>query len=326
MPAMLRYRLIYGPLMIAAMVALFWADNQLDQIGLHGLWRRLFWGRQYLPAGLVMLTLVMIVMPLASLELCAIFRAKGIEAHTLVVTLAGMLGCATVYVIPWQIDAQVSVAIIVTVVVLVFMGGLLQYAWHGRTQGAVAAGSATTFALIYTGFLPGFFLLIRRWHSAWLILGILIIIKSCDIGAYFTGRALGRHKLIPWLSPKKTWEGLIGGVLASTVVAAGLTDLAWRLQDEYGWKLLGAFRHAGGHPEFVPHHYPLWAVALAGALFGVVGQLGDLTASLFKRDAGIKDSGSYIPGFGGVLDLVDSPLGVAPVAYWVVLLLDHLSH
>jgi phosphatidate cytidylyltransferase len=71
-------------------------------------------------------------------------------------------------------------------------------------------------------------------------------------------------------------------------------------------------------------HYPLWYAALAGLLLGLIGQFGDLVASLFKRDAGIKDSGSSIPGFGGVLDVIDSPIVVAPFAYWLLMLVRQL--
>ncbi|MCC7407600.1 MAG: phosphatidate cytidylyltransferase, partial [Phycisphaeraceae bacterium] len=150
----------------------------------------------------------------------------------------------------------------------------------------------------------------RRWHDAEVVAAIILITKACDVGAYFTGRFLGRHKLIPWLSPGKTWEGLLGGVALSALVAL---LLAWLLND------LGLAGHWQPNPrQFVPQPYPLWLVPIAGAILGLVGQFGDLTASLFKRDAGFKDSGSSVPGFGGLLDVIDSPLIVAPVAYWLL--------
>jgi phosphatidate cytidylyltransferase len=120
----------------------------------------------------------------------------------------------------------------------------------------------------------------------------------CDTGAYFTGRAIGRHKLIVWLSPGKTWEGLIGGVITSSLV--GLL-FAWLSQ---------RFLSPGDH-------VPLHLGAIWGCIFGLVGQFGDLMKSLLKRGAGIKDSSSLLPGLGGVLDVLDSPLMVAPVAYWL---------
>jgi phosphatidate cytidylyltransferase len=114
-------------------------------------------------------------------------------------------------------------------------------------------------------------------------------VKFTDIGAYFTGKSIGRHKLIAWLSPGKTWEGLIGGLLVAALVGAAcapfLVEVEW------------------------------WQGLIFGAIFGFVGQCGDLLESLMKRDAEVKDSGNTIPGFGGVLDVIDSPLVTAPVAY-----------
>jgi len=145
-----------------------------------------------------------------------------------------------------------------------------------------------------------------------------LVIKACDIGAYFTGKAMGRHKMIPWLSPGKTWEGLLGGVLLSGLVASGIAALFNHLQDRFeDLHLAGAWC---GH-DFVPASFSLVGAAAAGVLIGLVGQLGDLTASVFKRDADIKDSGSSIPGFGGILDVTDSPLIAAPLAYWMLILL-----
>ena len=117
--------------------------------------------------------------------------------------------------------------------------------------------------------------------------------KSTDIGAYFGGRALGRHKMIPWLSPGTTWEGLFFGVLTAGGVAAAM-----------------------GHS--LPGHgmaMAPWQGFVFGAIIGAIGQVGDLLESLMKRDAEVKDSGRLIPGFGGVLDVIDSPLFAAPFAY-----------
>ena len=156
-------------------------------------------------------------------------------------------------------------------------------------------------SFVYLGLMFGFVLAIRREHSVWVLLWIILVTKSADIGAFATGKLIGRHKLILWLSPGKTWEGLIGGVvLAAAVGAAGLAALkSWGLTPQ----------------ETLP---PAWTGAAAGVLFGLTGVLGDLIASLFKRDAGLKDASHVLPGFGGVLDVLDSALLVAPVAYWWV--------
>jgi phosphatidate cytidylyltransferase len=176
----------------------------------------------------------------------------------------------------------------------------------------VAAAGATMFAVAYLGMMGGFYLAIRRWHSAWVVLAVIIITKMGDTGAYTVGRMIGRHKLIPWLSPGKTWEGLGGAVLFSTLFAMGF---AWIAQHT---DVSIVHRTVNGQIVAIQQTYSIGGAAIAGVLFALVGHAGDLTVSLFKRDAGLKDSGNIIPGFGGILDVLDSPLLVAPVAYWML--------
>ena len=292
---MLRYRLIFGTLMIAAAVGLFWLDDRLDDVRLEGWASDLMLGRDYPPSGLILLLLVLGVIVLAGRELARLFQSKGVWVSGRLLGFAGWVGILAVYAIPFRLDSQATLALYTTCLVGVFVLALLVYARRHETQGALTAASAALLALIYLGTLPGFLLAIRRWHSAWVVVGIILVIKASDIGAYFTGRAIGRHKLIPWLSPGKTWEGLAGGVAASALVAIGLVALS---------------------NEFAASDSPLWLAAIGGGLLALAGVLGDLTASLFKRDAGIKDSGKSIPGFGGVLDVIDSLVLAAPVAYW----------
>lgn len=129
---------------------------------------------------------------------------------------------------------------------------------------------------------------IRGW-SPWYLLVMLLLTSGADIGAYFAGRAFGRHKLAPQVSPGKTWEGVAGGV-ALVIVVAAVSDY---------WLKLPAL--------------PFIALCVGVALISVVG---DLSESLFKRQAGLKDSGSFFPGHGGVLDRVDSITAAAPL-YWL---------
>lgn len=127
------------------------------------------------------------------------------------------------------------------------------------------------------------------------LLGLFVIVFAGDTGAYFAGRFFGRHKLYELISPKKTREGAIGGLLAS--IGAGAVVQTWLLP------------HLG-LPE---------ALALA-ALCGAVGQVGDLAESLFKRATGTKDSGNLLPGHGGMLDRVDGVLFAAPIlSAWLAL-------
>ncbi|QQE12752.1 phosphatidate cytidylyltransferase [Planctomycetota bacterium] len=314
---MLKYRLTFGPIMIAVLLGLIWLDNQLDQIVIEGtIWQDLFLGRDYLPAGLVMWVLFLVLITLSVGELVKMFRAKDARVDFFMLWLSGMIGCTLMYVIPYKMQSEATMAIYASFMAGLFMLTLLRLAFKKTTKGALLIGSITMFGFIYIGVLPGFYLAIRRWHEAWVIAAIILIIKSCDIGAFFTGCSIGKHKMIPWLSPKKTWEGLAGGVIFAGLVAMGLVALGNVTEVNGRWEILETGR------EFVHHDYPLWFGFVVGMIFGLLGQAGDLTASMFKRDAEIKDSGSVIPGFGGLIDVLDSPVLVAPFAYWVLVIAE----
>lgn len=129
---------------------------------------------------------------------------------------------------------------------------------------------------------------------------LFAVVWSTDIAAYFTGRALGGPKLMPRVSPKKTWSGAIGGLLAATLAGLGTVALA---------------RSRGGEGLA---EAPLWLVALGSAVASIVSQAGDLLESALKRRYGVKDSGRTIPGHGGVMDRLD---GFAAVCLLVALVL-----
>jgi phosphatidate cytidylyltransferase len=155
-----------------------------------------------------------------------------------------------------------------------------------------------TFFVAYLGLLPSFFVQLRWLNDptrATLSLALAIFVpKFCDVGAYFAGRFLGKHKATPVLSPKKTWEGFAGGMAVSVATAVGI-------------HLLG--------PVF-PGDYALLSAIGFGLVVGLVGILGDLAESLIKRDCQKKDASTVMPGFGGVLDVVDSIIFAAPVVYF----------
>ncbi|MFM8604649.1 MAG: phosphatidate cytidylyltransferase, partial [Cyanobium sp.] len=178
--------------------------------------------------------------------------------------------------------------------------------------GTIADIAASVFGLFYLGFLPSHWIKLRglndpaliphlgEWGwpgSAGLALTLLacFLIVATDIGSYVIGRRLGRHPLSP-ISPGKTVEGAIGGILCALLVgSAGGVLLGWRA----GWLIGG----------------------LLGAVVALFALVGDLTESMMKRDAGLKDSGDAIPGHGGVLDRIDSYLFVPAVVYSLVTLL-----
>lgn len=289
---------MYGVLMLAAVGVVFYVDDLLEKNGS--------------PPGLLMLILFAVLVALASLELCAIFRSKAVASDPTLFALSAAVGCMAFYCLPVGTQTHRSVAILATLFVVVLLGSLVRYSWGRRTQGVAAATGATLFALVYLGVLPGFYVAIRQSHSAAVIAAIIVITKSCDIGAYSTGRLIGRHKLIAWLSPGKTWEGLVGGLVLSGAVAVGCAALANALEVPL---------RRGDSGDYLPMTIPLAYALIGGALIGVVGQLGDLVASLIKRDAGLKDSGRVIPAYGGLIDVFDSPLAVGVVAYWLLAML-----
>src|SRR5262249_31722091 len=121
----------------------------------------------------------------------------------------------------------------------------------------------------------------------------IFVPKVCDIGAYFTGRFLGRHKMAPVLSPKKTWEGAAGGLAAAIAISIALDRIT----------------------DVSPLHGNLALEGGFGLSMGIMSMLGDLAESMIKRDCGQKDASQAVPGFGGILDVVDSVIFPAPLAY-----------
>ena len=154
----------------------------------------------------------------------------------------------------------------------------------------------TLFGALFAGWMPAHLALIRglRPNGESFLFMTFVAVWCMDTAAYVAGRALGRHPLAPALSPKKTWEGALGGFAAA--VAVCLLFSRFLLKDA------------------LP---PTWAVAV-GAVIGVTGQLSDLAESMVKRDAGVKDSGALLPGHGGVFDRFDSFILCAPAVYYIL--------
>jgi phosphatidate cytidylyltransferase len=174
---------------------------------------------------------------------------------------------------------------------------LAEMATYRAPGGSVERIAFVCWVTLYLGLLPGFLAQMRFQRpgddGAWALALAIFVPKCCDIGAYFTGRLLGRRwvarGMSPVLSPKKSFEGLAGGLVVAALTAVGLNAAA----DLLAW----------------------WAAVGFGVTVGLAGVLGDLAESLVKRDCGAKDASAAVPGFGGVLDVVDSVLFAAPVAY-----------
>ena len=146
-----------------------------------------------------------------------------------------------------------------------------------------------------------------NWGLAALLTTIAVT-KSTDSGAYFTGKAIGKHKLIPRLSPGKTWEGSIGGVL--TAIGVAYACLRWLFP-----AIAGDSLPPSAAPSIPLLSTPLIGAIVLGGLLAVSGMLGDLAESLVKRECGAKDSGHLLPGLGGVWDVTDSLIVAAIPAY-----------
>jgi len=164
----------------------------------------------------------------------------------------------------------------------------------------LASVAVTVLAVAYTGGLPAFLLAIRHsgferrsWAGAWLVFYPLVVTWVVDTAAMFGGRAMGGPKLAPTVSPGKTRSGSLAGVAGGLAVAPLFST--------------AIFPRVG-------IEIPLWQLLAIAAVLGVIGQIGDLAESLFKREAGVKDSSHLIPGHGGVLDRLDSLYFVVPVA------------
>jgi phosphatidate cytidylyltransferase len=175
-----------------------------------------------------------------------------------------------------------------------------------RPGNAIVSAALGIFTLVYIGLLGSFLAPLRLFHdNAWgltALFSVLLIVKMADVGAYTVGRNLGKTKLTPVLSPGKTWEGAVGGIVTACVTS---------------W----AFFHWAG-PLLVPNYFiePPAAAAIAyGFLLALAGMAGDLAESLLKRDMQRKDSSTWLPGLGGVLDILDAVLFAAPVGWlcWV---------
>jgi phosphatidate cytidylyltransferase len=167
--------------------------------------------------------------------------------------------------------------------------------------------SGTLTGALYTGALLSFALFLRHlpgntgaWHGTALLFAPVLLTWASDTAAYFVGRKWGTKKLIPSVSPGKTVQGAIGAVIGAIVVAIAYSYLL---------------------ATFPSYHLALWQAVLLGVLVSVASQVGDLAESLFKRDAGVKDSGTLLPGHGGALDRFDSLLFTLPLGYYFFRLL-----
>jgi phosphatidate cytidylyltransferase len=273
--------------MIAALLGMLYLDYWLEKKTGH--------------RGIGILALMLLILPPAVFELARLFAAENVRPYRIIAAL----GCTALMIHAFLTQKDwfrpVAASTLAFIVVFVMLAAALRRAITRTTQEAIHDMAGTVLATLYLGGLAWFLMALRvkeaNLHlfqgSTMILVMILLTVKATDIGAFFGGRALGKRKLIPWLSPGKTWEGLICGMLFSAIVGA----------------LFAPLIHA---PNF---RLEWWKGLIFGFVIGGIGQAGDLLESLMKRDAEVKDSGHLVPGFGGILDIIDSPLLAAPFAY-----------
>lgn len=298
---LLRWRIFSGTVIIAILLALVVLDFHWPLLGVGGLWLA--------PVG-------MLCVLGAVVELLGLLRAKDIRPvawpiylGSLAVFLTGLAPIAWQIVgITYPADCALGklgwpLSAMAAGIGLAFVGEMIRYKEPGNVMVNVAS---SVFVIAYVGLLSSFLGLLRMFHSPqWglvALLSMMIVVKFSDIGAYATGRLLGKHKLAPRLSPGKTVEGAIGGIVTACLVS---------------W-LVFTICVPSMVTDMVPT--PWWGSLLYGLIIALSGMLGDLAVSLFKRDSGQKNSSDWMPGLGGVLDVLDSVLAAAPPAFvcWAV--------
>lgn len=254
--------------------------------------------------GVLFLLLFLLIISVGQFEFFSLLETKGVSSEKVFAVLSSVFLAAAAYFGYLQFLAVFTVLMIIAFV--------YQFRRQDLSEAMVELGT-TLIGIIYLGWFLSHAILLRNLENnsdiknhAETVQGIkdagffyVVFVVACtflnDTGAYFVGKWKGKKKLIPRISPGKTVEGTIGGIISSTITG-GVMNLIFKSPLEYSW----AFSF--------------------GFIIGVVAVFGDLVESLIKRSLGVKDSGGILPGHGGVLDRFDSLIVVFPVSYYLVLL------
>jgi len=307
---MLSRRLCFGTLIIAVVIGLSWLDVCISR---YGLTRAIIW----LPKGIALLPAYLVCLVFMTREVLRLLNAAGLHPLASSVYLGNLFIAISCWIanvlqqynlevldVPeskggWQWAATASFTALLAVaggVILAFAAEMRRYSHPGGVT-INLAGAVFTFA--YLGLLSCFMIQLHMAYGIEAILSLVIVTKMCDTGAYTFGKLFGRYRITPSLSPGKTLEGAFGGILFACAGAWFWFDVILPYLGQQSTSLLG------------------WMSF--GLVVALTGMIGDLAGSLIKRDSHMKDSGHAVPGFGGVLDIFDSLLMAAPIAYvfWV---------
>lgn len=248
------------------------------------------------------LLLVAAAMSLGLLEFWKLARKRGMKPDIAL----GYLGAAVIFTVFFLNESSqdaFSLLLLLVTLILLTMATLAAATFRGAPFDAmISSTGATLLGVLYVALLGGHLVALRSGFpqrlSAHLLSFFFLVIMGSDSGAYYVGRALGKHKLAPRISPGKTWEGAFGGLFAGLLMAT--------------------LSHFWFFPEL-----PLYWTLILAAVMVVLGIIGDLTESALKRSAGAKDAANILPGHGGALDRMDSLLFNAPVIYYFARIYFH---
>lgn len=230
---------------------------------------------------------VAVFVGLALFEFLALLRVGGVPVYRIFGISMGLMIPAIVYM---EYGGTQSGEILFLVLGCLFLF-VLEFFRKDNPQSLIGI-ALTLFGILYVSWFLSFLIKIRFLYGGEIWCGYLLIVtKACDIGAFSIGSLFGRNTMVPHVSPRKTLEGMAGGLALSIVASI----------------VLG---------PYLPQKLALPHLAVLGALIAVVGQIGDLSESLMKRFCQARDSGRFLPGMGGFLDAVDSILFTAPIFYF----------
>ena len=304
---MLIWRLTLGIPLILAVAGLTYLDMLLsDQLRVRGV---------------ILLPLFLVIVGFLCDEILDLLEAGGLHPRrsavwigVLAMTFCSWLACAvqeyksdiigeTVSRHGWHWAATASLVTLLAMaggMIVAFAGEIRRYA---RPGGTLINLAGAVFAISYIGLLSCFIIQLRMAFGIAAVLSLVVVTKMCDTGAYTVGRIFGMHKMIPSISPSKTMEGFLGGILFAVFGSWFWFNVMIPVAFSTKWF------------EGDPHRVTVIGWLSFGLVVAISGVLGDLSASLIKRDVKRKDSSSWMPGFGGFLDIFDSLLIAAPVAY-----------
>jgi phosphatidate cytidylyltransferase len=299
---LLKWRLVSAGIIVPLVLLIVWLDFRAGQSGMPGTW---------------LLPLQLVIVGMGIVEVLHLFRAGGFKPRIKLTVLVGLcvtasFGTSVLYhyyelltghdfpppTTTFDYDVRLPMLILAAGVIVLFLGEINRYPSAGS---GLVHTSMSVFAIAYVAGCFGFLSNLRLYHSnGWgmaALVSMLAIVKLNDTGAYFTGKLIGRHKMTPVLSPGKTWEGAVGGIVFACLFSCLF------------------FQYIA--PQFVEGPVPFRPLAwiFYGVILSLAGIAGDLAESLIKREMKRKDSSVWLPGLGGVLDIIDAILFAAPVAY-----------